>query len=59
LQGTNTAGVQGDVKRWNYQTGLSTVEARRYIEMLEKEVEILRERLSDSSDSVRRCSAPL
>ena len=53
LQGANKAGVGGTVKRWHHQTGLHEIDAAAYIEMLEKEVEVLRDEFDDVEVSLQ------
>jgi hypothetical protein len=48
LQGANKAGVAGTVKRWHHQTGLHEIDAAAYIELLEKEVQVLRDEFDDA-----------
>lgn len=50
LQGSNTSDVSGEVVRWSHDNGVAKLDASQYIEMLEREVEILRQELDDSNE---------
>jgi hypothetical protein len=50
VQGSNTSNVNGEVVRWNHDRGVDTLDAKTYIEMLEREVEILRQELADNAE---------
>lgn len=50
MQGSNTSDVSGQVVRWSHENGVAKLEASAYIEMLEREVEILRQELDDSNE---------
>lgn len=56
MQGSNTSDVQGQVTRWNHDKGVDQLDAQTYIEMLEREVEILRQELADNEE-VCSCGA--
>lgn len=55
MQGSNTTDVSGQVVRWSHENGVAKLEAATYIEMLEREVEILRQELDDSNEV---CNTP-
>lgn len=50
MQGSNTSNVQGQVTRWNHDKGIDQLDAQTYIEMLEREVEILRQELAENEE---------
>lgn len=50
VQGSNTSDVSGQVVRWSHDNGVAKLDASQYIEMLEREVEILRQELDDSNE---------
>ena len=54
MQGSNTSDVQGQVTRWNHDKGVDQLDAQTYIEMLEREVEILRQELADNEEVCSR-----
>lgn len=53
-EGANKSNIQGEVTRWNHVNGPETVQASEYIEMLEKEIGVLKERLSAQEAAIKK-----
>lgn len=45
-EGVQKKGISGEVVRWNHEEGPETLAAQEYIEMLEREVQLLKEQVS-------------
>lgn len=59
MQGADKNSVGGSVQRWNYTHGIEEVDAAKYIDMLEREVELLRDQQDQSQARLCPCCAVL